>query len=264
MSKKEKTLLWKIKGENIKTSYLFGTMHVRDARAFGGLDFLEKCINRCDVFAAEYNLEEGDAQKLQIATQLPEGITLASLLKPKRYIKLKNILAAETGYDIAMFNNSSPLLLQNVLAESQLEKEQDEPLDAALFTIAQRGGKKLAGLETFDGQMKVFERLDLKAQAKGLKDLVDNFKKYRKELKKMVELYVQGDIYKLYQKTKKTTKGLRKVLLYDRNLSMTKEFLHLAENQKLFAAVGAGHLAGKKGVLSLLKKEGFKVKPILY
>jgi len=32
--------------------------------------------------------------------------------------------------------------------------------------------------------------------------------------------------------------------------------------EKVFFAVGAGHLCGENGLIALLKREGFKLKPI--
>ena len=43
---------------------------------------------------------------------------------------------------------------------------------------------------------------------------------------------------------------------------MTKRFAKIARSQTLFCAVGAGHLAGQKGMLRLLKKKGFNVRPV--
>ncbi len=264
MKKEKNTLLWKVTTANIAPSYLFGTMHVRDNRAFREIDFLKNRIAACQVFAAEYNLEDNDIERLQEATQLPEGCSLQSMMKPKHFEKLAKIVKKETAYDIALFNYKSPILLHNLLAEAYLGKEQDEPLDAALFSFAQQQGLELTGLESFEGQMAVFDKLDLKEQIKSLKDLAMSQKKYHKNLKKTTDLYVQGNIYKLLKKVKKTAAGMRKVLLYDRNIKMAEEFDKIAKSKSLFAAVGAGHLAGKKGVLNLLKKRGLKVKPVFY
>jgi uncharacterized protein YbaP (TraB family) len=57
---------------------------------------------------------------------------------------------------------------------------------------------------------------------------------------------------------------MRHVLLYDRFLKMVNSFEKIAAGQSLFAAVGAGHLAGGKGVLRILKKRGYTITPILY
>jgi uncharacterized protein YbaP (TraB family) len=56
---------------------------------------------------------------------------------------------------------------------------------------------------------------------------------------------------------------MRKLLLYERNTIMAERFAEIARQESLFCAVGAGHLSGKKGLLRLLKKEGFKVRPII-
>jgi uncharacterized protein YbaP (TraB family) len=45
---------------------------------------------------------------------------------------------------------------------------------------------------------------------------------------------------------------------------MAERIIKLSADQSLFTAIGAGHLAGKKGVLRLLKKAGLKVVPINY
>ena len=57
---------------------------------------------------------------------------------------------------------------------------------------------------------------------------------------------------------------MRKVLLYDRNQTMVHQFMEFAQYNSIFAAVGAGHLAGAKGMLRLLKQKGYQVRPVYY
>ena len=79
----------------------------------------------------------------------------------------------------------------------------------------------------------------------------------------MMQWYREGDIRQLFQVAKKDARGMRRLLLYERNASMVKRFSEIALGKSLFCAVGAGHLAGAKGMLRLLKKQGFKLKPLL-
>ena len=106
--------------------------------------------------------------------------------------------------------------------------------------------------------------MDLKEQCRSLKRLATNFKSFKRELKTTTELYLKGDTQKLFKKAKKSIGGMRRVLLYDRNVKMADSFERFATEQSLFAAVGAGHLGGKKGVLRLLKKKGYSVQPVFY
>ena len=88
------------------------------------------------------------------------------------------------------------------------------------------------------------------------------FKKHRKGLLKMTEQYQKAEIKKLYKSGLKSAKGLKKLLIYDRNLIMAERFYTHIKEQSMFYAVGAGHLGGEKGLLRLLKKRGLKVKPV--
>ncbi|HEX2607399.1 MAG TPA: TraB/GumN family protein, partial [Flavisolibacter sp.] len=52
------------------------------------------------------------------------------------------------------------------------------------------------------------------------------------------------------------------LLLYNRNANWAKKLDGLLEQNSLVVAVGAGHLPGEKGVISLLRKAGYKVEPV--
>lgn len=262
---KKHSLLWEINGKDIVApSYLFGTMHVRDNRAFRNIDFLEECINNSSAFAAEFDLKDADPQQLQQAATLPNGSSLEDYLNPRIYKKLERLFLKETGHHLEHLKYSSPILLFNLISESQFQKDNVVALDSALYNIAQEADKNLMGLETFEEQMSVFSKVDLKEQCRSLKKMATHFVSFKREIKKTSELYIQGDLQKLLKKAKQSIGGMRQVLLYDRNIIMADRFESFAKEQSLFAAIGAGHLGGKKGVLRLLKKKGYTIKPVFY
>ncbi|NNE29318.1 MAG: hypothetical protein HKN16_06760 [Saprospiraceae bacterium] len=55
---------------------------------------------------------------------------------------------------------------------------------------------------------------------------------------------------------------LRKTMVYDRNTQMVESFLSIAKGTTLFAAVGGGHLYGRKGMLPMLKHSGCRIRPV--
>ena len=94
------TLLWRIKGNaQIGSSYLFGTMHVQDLRAFSNLGFIKEKIDECSAFAAEYNL---DHQQVGVTNKmaLPNGVTIKTLIPEKKYLKLRRIVLKSTKLDL--------------------------------------------------------------------------------------------------------------------------------------------------------------------
>jgi len=52
------------------------------------------------------------------------------------------------------------------------------------------------------------------------------------------------------------------LLLYDRNKRWSEQIPQLAQDTPMLFAVGAGHLGGERGVISLLRKKGYNVKPL--
>jgi uncharacterized protein len=52
------------------------------------------------------------------------------------------------------------------------------------------------------------------------------------------------------------------LLLKNRNKNWVKQLKQIMENKSVFVAVGAGHLVGNDGLISLLKKAGYNVVPL--
>lgn len=262
MSKNKNSLLWRISKPGLQDSYLFGTMHVRDQRVFGQQSLIERKILDCDVYAAELNLDEIDQQIMANAMDLDEDIHLHDLLKPKIYKRLERLFLKQTGFPLAYFDQSQPIMITNLLTESVLAKDAPYSLDATLWRFAQANEKITIGIETFEEQLAIMDKISLDYQVKGLNDMVRNFKKFKKQLKHLTALYQSGDLKKLFKKTKKQAGPLRKLMIYNRNQIMAERIGQFVQEKSVFAAIGAGHLEGAKGVLRLLKKQGFRCKPI--
>ncbi|MCP4438804.1 MAG: TraB/GumN family protein [Aureispira sp.] len=265
MKKKKNTLLWEIKGKNIQSPcYVFGTMHTTDSRAFREIGLLKKAVDRCDAFAAEYDLDQTDPNDLAQAMLLEDEQTLDQLLSPRHFAQLKKIFKRETGHPLKQFIRSKPIMITNLLTEVQLGSDQPLPLDSYLHQYAKNLEKKLLGLESFEGQLNILKSMPIEKQLPTLKQAIKNFKSFRKSIKRMVEVYVEADLLKILKKAKKSASGMRNTLLYDRNYTMADRIAELGQEQSLFAAIGSGHLGGQKGVLNLLKQKGFEVKPAKY
>lgn len=258
------TLLWRISGEDLPgVSYIFGTMHVKDARVFQRLEQVYAAMEQCDAFAAEFDLQDaGDGIDPRLFT-LPKGLSLEELLPAKKYHKLRRILQKTLQINIDLLKFNRPLLLSNLIEERLLVSNMPYSLDEHLWQYAQRIGKQQFGIETLHEQLKILQQISLAHQIQGLISTMRNFSRYRRHLLKMAQWYEQGDIYKLYQGTRRGTHGLRKLLLYDRNVLMANRIARLIQEQTTFCAIGAAHLAGQKGVLRLLKLKGFRLEPLV-
>jgi len=52
------------------------------------------------------------------------------------------------------------------------------------------------------------------------------------------------------------------ILVNYRNANWVKQLKVIMKNESVFIAVGAGHLLGEKGLIKLLKAEGYVVEPV--
>ena len=266
MIKKRKTqdsLLWEITPKaGGPSSYLFGTMHVRDFRAFGWLDLAMEYVSECAVFATEFDFSETDPAALSVALELPDGKDLEQLLSPQAWKQLDRYARKKLGAAADVFRHQHPMTVSTALSMAFLLEESAQSLDETLWQHARSLGIPTTGVETFADQLETLHKIPFEQHLKGLTWLLKNYGRHKIRLHKMMRRYADGEIQALYQSAKKDAKGMRKILLYQRNVLMAKRFAEIASEQTLFCAVGAGHLAGGKGMLRLLKKAGFTIKPI--
>ena len=62
--------------------------------------------------------------------------------------------------------------------------------------------------------------------------------------------------------TKDMPEELIKSLITDRNERMAEKAKELLQSKRVFIAVGAAHLGGDLGLLNLLKRKGYTIKPV--
>jgi uncharacterized protein YbaP (TraB family) len=105
-------------------------------------------------------------------------------------------------------------------------------------------------------------KISVENQLKSMLKTFKSFKQFRRQVLKMAELYEKADIQQLYQSSKKSAGSERKLLIYDRNKIMADRIAIMVSEQTIVCAIGAAHLAGKKGVLRYLKMKGLEVKPV--
>ena len=263
-NKTQDSLLWKIeRPAGGQPSYLFGTMHVRDLRAFGWLGAAKQHLAECEVFATEFDFSDTDPEALAAALQLPDGKDLEQWLSPQACKNLDRYARKKFGSSAENFRHQHPMTVSTALSMAFLLEESAHSLDETLWQYARTLGKSTTGVETFADQIDTLGKISFDQHLKGLTWILKNYGRHKTRLHKMMRRYADGQIQALYQSAKKDAKGMRKVLLYRRNELMAKRFAEIANEQSLFCAVGAGHLAGGKGMLRLLKKAGFKVRPVL-
>ncbi len=219
-------------------------------------------IDLCKVFATEFPLDKVDTTLLGKSSLLKEDQLISNLLSTLQLNKLEKKLLKSLGLPLRSLMRMKPIMIVNLINERLLADCNPISMDISLWQAAEKKGKILKGIETFEEQLQLLERIPIKYQLKNLLSIVKNIGKYKRQLLHLAALYDAGDMQKLYKVSKKGLGPIRKFMLKDRNKIMTERIIGLATEQSLFCAIGAGHLAGKNGVLRLLKQQGLTIKPI--
>jgi uncharacterized protein YbaP (TraB family) len=255
------SLLWEISGNGLKqSSYLYGTIHIKDKRVFNFNDSVLPKLVKADAFAMEIALTQDNIAKISQAAMLTNGKTLKDYFSKKDYEKLSAYIKS-LGMDISMFSAYKPFTLISFILNSRMSKDMPESVDEYLFNTAKKKQKELLSIETVDEQVKALESMPVKE----IMNMVNDPGQSDKQFAELLDAYTSYDlntVQKLMVEEDKDSKEFQKKLLDDRNHIMADRISGMAKKQSTFAAIGAGHLPGKEGVIELLRQKGYKVEAI--
>lgn len=268
-----KSLLWKVTGKGIKPSYVFGTIHMIGADDFFWDKSMQKAFKKTKKLVMEMDMSQQMAMAMQMMKLAPMkgGETLKDLVSEEDYKIIETYFTEEAKSPQAkltfgMAQNWQPMLLQSLLYIEMI----DGPIKAyemELTTKAKEADMAFGGLETVADQMAVFNSIPYKDQAAGLLEMIQNLKKGdagENEFAKMVTFYKEQDVDGMLESMQGDLEemGSQEEMLDNRNLKWIPQIIETSKEMPTFYAVGAGHLGGEKGVIRLLRKEGFKVTPV--
>ena len=264
-SKYADALLWKVTKDNLEPSYLFGTIHVSDPKIVNLPQAVSSTLNDSDIFVMEAIPELEESLKLTQMMFFDDGRTLKDYIDDMLFNKTAEILKNyQLSVEAVKFMKPwAAFLVMNYPVN------QGMPLDLELLTTAQQNGAEIYGLESLSEQGNIFSTMELETQVQLLLDTVCNYEVVSSEFEKMKSLYMARDLnglivnsnkYSLSQET--IYKDLVKRLLTDRNYIMADRMQTVLEKGNAFIAIGAMHLPGDEGVLSLLDKQGYQITSI--
>jgi uncharacterized protein YbaP (TraB family) len=268
----ERSLLWEVSGNGLtKSSYIYGTIHMicKDDASLG--DSLIAVIQRSDRVYFEVDMD--NLMEMLSAFKdfkMRNDTTLADLLSKEDYKKVKEYMESKGGMlPFSQLETYKPMLASSLLMESGIGCEESVAMEQLILEEAKKNKKRVDGLETMSYQASIFDSIPYKLQAEQLLKYVNDGgskSEADKQFEEMIEAYKAQDIEKLGEFVQEDD-GLGNygdILIYNRNRNWVEKLKKLMPEKSLTIAVGAGHLAGDKGLIKLLRKAGYIVKPVKY
>lgn len=267
----DRHFLWRVsKGDAV--IYLAGSIHVLRPSDYPLPEVMESTFKASAGLVEEIDLSHFDPESAQLQMMqmgsYPDGQSLATQLPPDLYRRVTE-LAKEQKVDMAMINPMKPWLASIVLLDNQLVKQGFDAtsgVDIHFADEAETLHKSVTGLETAQFQLGMLAKLPDQAQQAMLVQSLEDASGADKEMQTMMDAWRRGDTV-LLNKELQTEFGpypdVYQAILVQRNRSWIPKLETLAASGKeYFVVVGALHLIGADGVLTLMQKDGYKIEQL--
>jgi uncharacterized protein len=262
----EKTLLWEVSGKGItKPSYLFGTIHLMCPSELKMPEVVRQKFSTAKQLFLEIDMDDPNLMKeMMLGMQMSDSSTIEGLMGSK-FDSVNTIFQSKTGFSLKMMNSAKPFLLMSMIYPSLLGC-QPQSWEDAFQKMAKQNAVEIKGLEKIQDQISVFEKIPYKVQSDMLAKMLQNLDSSKIAFNEMLDVYKSKDINKLHEITTKDEDfgEYEGTLLNDRNHNWIPVIGEQAKKMPTFFAFGAGHMGGENGVINLLRKAGFTVKPVFY
>ena len=272
-SKLEDALLWEISGKDLTSpSYLYGTIHIIDSEDY----FLPKgtlsAIESSEKMMFEIDMNEmsdmGAQMSMLSKAFMNDGLTLKDLLKAEDY-KIVEEHFKKLGMPLFLFERIKPMFL-SVFAMGDfdvdgLQSGSMKSYEMEFMEMANQTQKPIGGLESIEFQISVFDSIPYTEQADMLVSAIKESDGSSDQFKEMTTMYTSQNISAMVTAIEDDPSGMGDyddILLKKRNENWIPLMATEMKSQATFFAVGAGHLAGKYGVIPLLRQAGYTLKPL--
>lgn len=263
----EQAILWEVRGGDVQPSFVFGTVHSEDPRVLKLPAPVRERFDKADAVVLELTLGPETMTTLAQAMYLSDGRTLEQLAGPELYHKTTNLLG-DYGMPELALRHMKPWAAAVTL--STPKPKTGVVLDQLLHNEARQQGKMVYGLETAAEQVGYFDRLTLDEQVDLLRDSVEMHNELPELFGQLIDAYLARDLEALVRLSEKqmarddsgAAKRLMAGLVDERNKIMTERMVPLLADGNVFVAIGALHLPGENGVLSLLAQRGYELRPV--
>lgn len=279
-------LLYKISGKDLKQpSYIVGTYHLAPVSFVDSIPGLRAAMTETQQVCGELDMSDmmspDNIQKMMKAMMLPEGKTLKDYLTVEEMDKLNQLMKSLIGMDLTnlileqQMGKMTPSAINTQLAVLMYMKhtpgfDPTNLFDGYFQKAAKEANKPVVGLETMDFQIKtLYQGKSLERQKTMLMCMVNNTAYHEQNLIALTRAFFAKDLAKMWEITKEkennscdSTPEEDAQLIDNRNIDWLTKLPAIMADKSTLIAVGAGHLPGDKGVLSLLRQAGYTVEAV--
>lgn len=268
-----KSLLWEISGNGLKeSSYLYGTFHLLKDSYLNSVPEVKDRFQKSKGVVIEVEIDSAAMMQMGSKMVMPDN-KLSALLSTENYTLVGQEIKQTIGYDLKMLDQMKPMTLLLMLSMVEYQKQEvlqqysGTALDAYFAQQGRKDGKKIMTLETLEQQFNLlYSHHPIEKQATQLVEYVKNKEEAVKIAGQLTDLYFKKDLTGMWAASesynKLTGEDDISYMVDDRNKNWMTQLPAIMKAQPTFVAVGAMHLPGENGLIKLLQRAGYTVKPL--
>jgi uncharacterized protein len=262
------SLLYKISGKGLKQpSYLYGTIHMICPDDFFLPAHVKEAFSASKTIFLEMDMDDPAmmGKLMQSMQEKADGYSLQNAFKPQDYQKLSQYFKDSIGMDISFFNTMKPMILLSTVLMKSLDCAAPASYEETFIKMAKEQQKPIEGLEKIEDQIAVFDAIPDSTESGMIMDYINDLPKQKALFSRMVGAYKRQNITEIHEYLKESPElaGFEDIMVYNRNRNWIPVIEKAAAKETNLFACGAMHLGGDQGVVSLLRKQGYTVEPVL-
>ncbi|MEQ8928166.1 MAG: TraB/GumN family protein [Fulvivirga sp.] len=262
------SLLWEVSGNGLaQPSYIFGILKFIPSNDYYWPEKVDKAFKSSQILSTETQLDHHARHELNKAAHLEGGNSLADYLTEEELEKLSGIFSNRFGISDFKFNvvykKFKPIMLSTTMTRLSYG-DNVKYYELELINQANSLGITTQALEKVEKEVEALEKIKLEDQVKSLKHTLENFDDQLKDYEELVSYYKKGDLHKTLEYTMHPLENhsdYEAHFIYGRNKAWIPKIEEYMKSGQTFFAIGASHLSEEAGVLNLLRKKGYTVKP---
>lgn len=268
------SFLWQVSSD-VNTVYILGSVHIARADLYPLKDVIEDAYERSESLVVEVDDTEMTEEEMNALLtgkgMYPPGDDLKRNTSDDLYSRLASRLMEfdSSGALLSALNSFEPWVVAVTIADLDYMKLGyviEYGIETYFLDKARADGKSILELESAELQLGLFDSLSDELQIMMLEDAVEN-PITEEEAGRMFDAWGTGDTAEMEQMVFETVderpeyRLLLERILDERNLQMVEKIdRYLQGDDVHFVVVGAAHLVGENGIISLLARKGYEVR----
>ena len=259
-------LLFRLDKPGVAPSFIFGTLHSDDPRVTALPGPMAEAFDQARTLALETYLSEVDIDAFFAAAQFGDGRRLSEFFDAPTVASIRSALGAASPPDEVLLR-LKPWALLLKLGERPATAG-GEMLDGRLLAEAKRRGMAIVGLELPDEQISAFDAIPMATQVALVQFVLAHRDALARDHEAVIAAWLDRDLERLaflnaagreHPEIARHFAELTRHVVDDRTAQFAHRLFIPLRAGQVFVAVGALHLPGKRGLLALLRAQGYRV-----